>query len=93
MDAKTPARELFDAMMAGTSAAELQPFVDQLSSTEHLVLLCIVCFMVDELESNCAQRAAELKQVLANNCEFFTGSVACYESCKGKVPFESADVR
>jgi hypothetical protein len=91
VDAKTPACELFDAMMAGSSAAELQPFVDQLSSTEHLALLCIVCFIVAELESNCAQRAAELKQVLAN-CEFFTGSVVCYESCKGKITFESADV-
>jgi hypothetical protein len=90
----TPALKLFDALMAGSSAVELQPFIAQLASSERLALLCLVCLMVDDMGTNCAERAATLKQVLANNCEYFTGSVACHESCKGKVPFElSPDIR
>jgi hypothetical protein len=51
----------------------------------------MVCFIVSDTETS-SERAAELKQVLTNNREFFIGSVACYEACKGKaVPFDALD--
>jgi hypothetical protein len=76
--------------MAGTSAAEIQPLMAKLTSTEQSTLLCLVCFMVDQMDTTCLERVAEMKRVLANNCEFFTGCVACYESCREKVALESA---
>ena len=80
---QSPASKLFDALMAGLSAAKLQPFIEKLTKNDRQTLLCMVCFIGSDAETS-SERAAELKQVLSNNCEFFTGSVACYEACKGK---------
>jgi hypothetical protein len=85
---RSPASRLFDALMAGLSATDLQPLIEKLTNNDRQTLLCMVCFFVSDTETS-SERAAELKQVMANNCEFLTGSAACYEACKEKVGFDA----
>ena len=81
MAVKTPVHNVLDALMAGCSAAEVQPWIDQLSPAERSDLLCAACSRSEGVHTN---RTAELKQVLLNNSDAFR-LAACSEPCKAKI--------
>ena len=69
-------RELFETLLAGASASEIQPELDQLTAEDRQAVLCTACYLLDELAANCPERADAIGAVIAANCHM------CY--CSGR---------
>ena len=69
-------QEVFELLLAGTSADEVQLYLDQLTAEDRQAVLCTACYLLDELAANCPERADEIGAVIAANCHM------CY--CSGR---------
>lgn len=58
---------IFDDLLSGTSAQELQPSVERLSEEERGTLLCTVACIQSTVAATCRERAAEIERMLAMN--------------------------
>jgi len=71
-------RELFEALLAGTSPNEIQAELDQLTAEDRQAVLCTACYLLDELAANCPERADEISAVILANC--------LMKHCSGRMP-------
>ena len=71
----TTAQLAVDALLAGSTAAELQSEVSRLPIVELHALVCTACWMRDEIASNCAAYAEEVDKLLTKNCGIFAAGV------------------
>jgi hypothetical protein len=62
------ARQAIDALLAGSTAVELQPEVSQLPLMELHPLVCSACWMLNDIAGNCADYAEEADKLLTRNC-------------------------
>ena len=69
-------RELFESLLAGTSANDIQSELARLTVEARQAVLCTACYLLDELAANCPERADEIGAVIAANCHM------CY--CSGR---------
>ena len=65
------AGEIFELLMAGVPAADVQPGFSRLPADEQSALLCTVCAVHEEVALNCLERALEIGALLNRNCRFF----------------------
>jgi hypothetical protein len=73
-------REVFDGLISGVSADELQPDIAALPLTERGALLCTVCAIRDEVAGACKQTARQIEQALNRNCRLFAArGIRCHE--------------
>ena len=68
-------QQAVDALLAGSTAEELQPEVSQLPIMEVHALLCSACWMRDEIANNCTAYAAEVDALLTRNCGIYAAGV------------------
>jgi hypothetical protein len=75
-----------DALLAGSTAAELQASVSRLPIMEVHSLLCSACWMRNDIASNCAAYGAEVDKLLARNCGIYAAGVraVCSASSRGR---------
>ena|SRR5581483_6272650 len=70
--------KLFEQVLAGTPADEIQSDLNRLAATERQALLCTVCFILEEVEMNCRERADEIRKLVQNNCpQYSAGQALC----------------
>jgi len=69
------AQQVVDALLAGSTAVELQPEVSRLPIMELHALLCSACWMRDEIASNCVEYAEEIDKLLTRNCGIYAAGV------------------
>jgi hypothetical protein len=74
MSLDTP-KGIYDSLLAGVPAAELQEHVQSLPTDRRQTLLCVTCWTCDEIEANCTARAAEAREILSRNCPFYQSGV------------------
>lgn len=82
-------REVFDAIMSGVSAHELESDIAALPLTECAALLCTVCAIRDEVAGVCEQTAQQVEHVLNRSCRAFAAhGRRCHEvQCTTLLPF------
>jgi len=68
-------QQTVDALLAGSTAVELQPEVSQLPIMELHALLCSACWMRNDIASNCAAYADEVDKLLTRNCGIYAAGV------------------
>jgi len=61
-------REVFEALLAGSSADEVQLYLGQLTVEDRQAVLCTACYLLDEIAVNCHERAEEIGAFIAANC-------------------------
>jgi len=61
-------REVFELLLAGTSADEVRLYLERLTAEDRQAVLCTACYLLDELAANCPERANEIGAVIAANC-------------------------
>src|SRR5205823_9488479 len=82
-------REVFDGIMSGVPAHELESDIAALPLTERAALLCTVCAIRDEVAGVCEQSAQQIGEVLNRNCRLFAErGDRCHEApCASSLPF------
>ena len=66
---------ILDALLAGSTAAELQSNVSRLPIMEVHALLCSACWMRNDIASNCAAYGTEVDKLLTRNCGIYAAGV------------------
>jgi hypothetical protein len=61
-------QEVFEILLAGTSADEVQLYLDQLTAEDRQAVLCTACYLLDELAANCHERSEDIGAFIAANC-------------------------
>ena len=64
-------REVFDELMSGRHADDLQPDIVALPLAERAALLCTVCAIRDEVAGMCGGTARQIEFTLHKNCRLF----------------------
>lgn len=78
---RSKVRELFDGMMSGLSAHELQQDIAALALTDRAALLCTLCAVRDEVGGMCKETAHQIEKTLVRNCGLFaTRGLRCDEA-------------
>jgi len=77
--------KLFDALLAGTPAREIELRLQDLPSDDRLAFLCTACYLLDEVKANSMQYAQEIGQLLERNCRFY---LAGKRTCEELVPLD-----
>src|SRR5690242_6336043 len=82
-------REVFDGIMSGVPAHELESDIAALPLTERAALLCTVCAIRDEVAGVCEQSAQQIEDALNRNCRLFAAQgQRCHEAqCATSLPF------
>jgi hypothetical protein len=62
--------DIFNALLAGSTAEQLQPALAQLSAVEHQALVCTACVLRREIAETCQAPADEVNKLVAGNCAF-----------------------
>ena len=61
-------KEVFDAILAGSPAADIGPMLSQLGAEDRHNLLSTVCAMRKDIALNCRSTAAEVDELLRAEC-------------------------
>jgi hypothetical protein len=61
---------IFKALLAGSTAEQLQPELVQLSAVEHQAVVCTACVLRQEIADTCQAPAVEVNKLVARNCSF-----------------------
>ena len=70
--------DLFDALLAGSSADDIHFAVLHLPDTDRQSFLCTACDMRDEVAANCVPRALAIDHLLNGNCsDYRNGARTC----------------
>jgi len=64
-----------DALLAGGTAAELQPQISRLPLMDVHALLCSACWMRDDIASNCSEYAQKVDKLLTRNSGIYAAGV------------------
>lgn len=81
------AKAVFDAIFAGTPAAEIEVLLQSLTEEERQVVVCTACYVLNEIAANCQQRAAEVSQVVALHCHRYAQlQETCFQIDDGEEP-------
>ena len=82
-------REVFDGIMSGVPAYELESDIAALPLTERAALLCTMCAIRDEVAGLCGQTAHHIEYVLNRNCRLLAEQGdRCHEApCASSLPF------
>lgn len=67
--------EVLEAFASGTAACDIQPFLDELPTTDRLAVLCTACFMIEEVSANCHEWADEISEVVTRNCSSYKAGI------------------
>jgi hypothetical protein len=62
--------DILNALLAGSTAEQLQPEVKRLSAVEHQAVVCTACVLRYDIEDNCQAPADEVTKLVAKNCPF-----------------------
>ena len=71
------AQLLFDELLAGASAEEVQPVLGALSAVESNAVLCALCAIHPEVKTVCQAPAEQIAELLKKNCPFHQGKPTC----------------
>ncbi|HLX43909.1 MAG TPA: hypothetical protein VKR43_10765 [Bryobacteraceae bacterium] len=78
MAAPATMREVFDSILAGTSALEVLPRLATLERDDRQTVLCTACVMRGDIAENSEAHATSLAGVLSKACPLFVeGKPAC----------------
>lgn len=64
---------VFEAILAGASAQEVQPIVGRLAREEFYTLMCTLCLVHQEVAGVCTDRADEMEALLGAHCHHYSG--------------------
>jgi hypothetical protein len=83
---ETTARSVFEAILAGASAADVEPAVRRMPPDEFHTLMCTFCMMHQEVSSVCTDRADAIATVLNGHCRHYkNGLRTCEPAERGKL--------
>jgi hypothetical protein len=69
---------VLNALLAGSTAEELQSDLAQLSAVEHQAVVCSACVLRQEIADTCQAPADEVNRLVAENCPFYRrGATHC----------------
>lgn len=55
-------------MLGGAPLDEVQTNLDRLTPAARQAVLCTACYLLDEIATNCRERAEEIEAVIETNC-------------------------
>jgi len=55
-------------LLGGASAEEIQILLGRLTAEDRQAILCTACYLVDEIDANCPERAEQIVAIIAANC-------------------------
>jgi len=72
---KISVTSLLESLLAGTPARQIQLALDQLPTrAKRQAVLCTACGIREEVGESCRERADEISELLAANCDIYDAS-------------------